>query len=168
MDAGTKLPEVQGYTQFTDFKKYTVSWTTARGNWASGALANIEYGANVNTPGFWNIVRDNTKLLKGQEAADETKILLTLQKETLGPVTTGIKAGGSIDGKICFKSDVSNVACTVASEVFTFTWKAEPVVPDNNGGNTDNSGDTDTEDDSAVSMAALGASFLAAISAFAF
>jgi hypothetical protein len=72
LDAGTKLPEVAGYAQFTDDKKYTVSWTTARDNWASGALANIEYNANVNTAGFWNIVRDNTKLLKGQEAADET------------------------------------------------------------------------------------------------
>ena len=93
---------------------------------------------------------------------------MTVQKETLGSVTTGIKAGGSIDGKICFKSNVATVACTVASDVFTFEWKAEPVVPDNNGGNTDNSGDTDTEEDSAVSMAAYGASFLAAISALAF
>jgi len=95
---------------------------------------------------------------------------LTVQKETLGPVTTGIKAGGKIHGNVCYKSDVSKEPCLVMSGVTPFAWAAEPVVPDN--GNTDNSGnggdDDNNEKDSAMSMAAYGASFLAAISALAF
>lgn len=96
---------------------------------------------------------------------------MTVQKETLGSVTTGIKAGGKIHGVICFKEDVSVTACTLAGDVLPFAWAAEPVVPDN--GNTDNSGnggsdDNDEDKDSAMSMAAYGASFLAAISALAF
>lgn len=49
----TNLEEVDGYAQFADDKTYTVSWTSARGNWAAGALANVEYSANKNTAGFW-------------------------------------------------------------------------------------------------------------------
>ena len=112
LDAGTTLSATEGYASITDPRTYTVSWSSARGNWASGALANVEYGANVNTAGFWTIVRDNTKLIQGQEAADPTEILLTLQKEALGPVTTNIKAGGKISGSICFKRDISVTKCT--------------------------------------------------------
>ena len=53
LDAGTNLTNVQEYAQFADDKTYTVSWTSARGNWAAGALANVEYSANKNTAGFW-------------------------------------------------------------------------------------------------------------------
>ena len=96
--------------------------------------------------------------------------MLTVQKEALGQVTRGIKAGGKIDGIICYKSNVTAEACSVASGVTEFKWAAEPVVPEN-GGNTDNSGnggDADNEEDSAMSMAAYSASFLAAITALAF
>lgn len=93
-----------------------------------------------------------------------------MQKETLGTVTTGIKAGGKIHGLVCFKADNTKTPCLVDSDVLPFAWAAEPVVPDN--GNTDNSGnggdDDNNEKDSAMSMAAYGASFLAAISALAF
>jgi len=96
---------------------------------------------------------------------------LTVQKETLGAVTTGIKAGGKIHGVVCFKADNTKTPCLVTSDVLPFAWAAETVVPDN--GNTDNSGnggsgDNDENKDSAMSMAAYGASFLAAISALAF
>ena len=84
-----------------------------------------------------------------------------------GSVTTGIKAGGKIDGIICYKSDVTAEACSVASGVTEFKWAAEPVVPDN-GDNSGNGGDADSEDDSAMSMAIYGASFLSAITALAF
>ena len=66
------LPNVVGYPTISDDKTYTVSWAEGRGNWAAGALANVEYGANQNTAGFWSIVRDNTKLLQGQVAGDST------------------------------------------------------------------------------------------------
>lgn len=165
----TNLEEVDGYAQFADDKTYTVSWTSARGNWAAGALANVEYSANKNTAGFWQIVRANTKLLQGQVAEDSTQILLTVQKEALGDVTTGIKAGGKIHGNICYKADVTQTPCLVMEGPVEFGWAAEPVVPD---GNTDNTGDggneNDENTDSAVSMAAYGASILAAISALAF
>lgn len=96
---------------------------------------------------------------------------MTVQKETLGAVTTGIKAGGKIHGLVCFKADIAATPCTELSDVVPFAWAAEPVVPDD--GNTDNSGnggdaDNDENKDSAMSMAAYGASFLAAISALAF
>ena len=171
LDAGIKLPDVEGYAEFADDKTYTVFWTSARGNWAAGALANGWYSANVNTAGFWSIVRDNTKLIQGQVAGDPTQILLTLQKETLGSVTTNIKAGGKIHGVYCFKSDPRSVPCLV-SDVLEFKWAAERFDPDN-GGNKDNSrnvddGNNDENSDSALSMVAYGASFLAAISALAF
>lgn len=166
MDA-TNLQTVEGYEQFTDSKSYQVSWTSTRGNWAAGALANVEYSANENTAGFWQIVRANTKLLQGQVAGDSTQILLTVQKESLGSVTTGIKAGGKIHGNVCYKDDVTQTPCLVMQGPVEFGWAAEPVVPDD--GNTDNSGTGGDENtDSAVSMAAYGASILAAISALAF
>ena len=137
-----------------------MSWTSARGNWAAGALPNVEFLANVNTFGFWSIDLDNTKLIQGQVAEDPTQILLTLQKETLGSVTTNIKAGGKIHGVYCFKSDVRSEPCLV-SDVLEFGWAAERVDPDNGSNNDENS-------DSALSMVAYGASFLAAIFALAF
>ena len=108
-------------------------------------------------------------MLQGQVAEDSTQILLTVQKETLGTVTTGIKAGGKIHGNVCYKDDVTQANCLVMEGPVEFGWAAEPVVPD---GNTDNTGDggneNDENTDSAVSMAAYGASILAAISALAF
>jgi hypothetical protein len=91
-----------------------------------------------------------------------------VQKETLGTVTTNIKAGGKIHGVVCYKANSASEACTAKSGVTEFKWAAEPVVPDN--GNTDNSGTggDDENTDSAMSMAGYGASFLAAISALAF
>ena len=104
MDYGAKLQDVEGYyAKFDDDKLYTVSWTQSRGNWAEGSIANIEYLANVNTAGFWSIDRARTRLLAGQEPDDKTEIFMTLQKEGLGLVTTGIKAGGQISGVICYK-----------------------------------------------------------------
>jgi hypothetical protein len=166
LDAGTNLTTVAGYAPIVDDKTYTVSWSEGRGNWAAGALANVEYGANVNTEGFWQIVRANTKLLQGQVAEDSTQILLTVQKETLGPVTTEIKAGGKIHGAVCYKANVANTDCNALEGPVEFGWAAEPVVPSGNTENTGTGGDENT--DSAVSMAAYGASILAAISALAF
>jgi hypothetical protein len=161
----TNLATVAGYDQFTDSNVYTVSWSNTRGNWAAGALANVEYGS-TNTAGFWQIVRANTKLLQGQVAGDSTQILLTVQKESLGSVTTGIKAGGKILGNVCYKDDVTETNCLVMEGPIDFGWAAETVTP---SGNTDNTGDGGDENtDSAVSMAAYGASILAAISALAF
>ena len=92
---------------------------------------------------------------------------MTVQKESLGSVTTGIKAGGKIHGNVCYKADVTQTPCLVMEGPIEFGWAAEPVVPDD--GNTDNSGTGGDENtDSAVSMAAYGASILAAISALAF
>lgn len=162
------LATVEGYAQFSDSNTYTVSWSNTRGNWSAGALANVEYGS-TNTAGFWQIVRANTKLLQGQVAGDSTQILLTVQKESLGSVTTGIKAGGKIHGNVCYKDDVTQTACLVMEGPIEFGWAAEPVDP---SGNTDNTGtggnENDENTDSAVSMAAYGASILAAISALAF
>lgn len=109
----TNLQTVEGYESITDNKTYTVSWSNTRGNWAAGALANVEYSANENTAGFWQIVRANTKLLQGQVAGDSTQILLTVQKESLGSVTTGIKAGGKIHGNVCYKDDFTGTPCLV-------------------------------------------------------
>ena len=90
-----------------------------------------------------------------------------MQKEALGTVTTNIKAGGKIHGVVCYKDNTAVDACTADSGVVEVKWAAEPVVPDN--GNTDNTGTGGDENtDSAVSMAAYGASILAAISALAF
>ena len=92
---------------------------------------------------------------------------MTVQKEALGTVTTNIKAGGKIHGVVCYKDNTAVDACTADSGVVEVKWAAEPVVPDN--GNTDNTGTGGDENtDSAVSMAAYGASILAAISALAF
>ena len=159
------LANVAGYDQFSDSNTYTVSWSNTRGNWAAGALANVEYGSS-NTAGFWQIVRANTKLLQGQVAGDSTQILLTVQKENLGSVTTGIKAGGKIHGNVCYKDDVTQTPCLVMEGPIEFGWAAEPVDPSGNTDNTGTGGDENT--DSAVSMAAYGASILAAISALAF
>ena len=111
---------------------------------------------------------------------------MTVEKETLGSVTTGIKAGGKIHGRVCFKNDVAEDACSALSGVVEFGWAAEPTGGTSNGntnnsgtGNTDNSGTENTdnsgtggegneEEDSAISMAAYGASFFAAISALVF
>lgn len=109
----TNLQTVEGYEKITDNKTYTVSWSNTRGNWAAGALVNVEYSANENTAGFWQIVRANTKLLQGQVAGDSTQILLTVQKESLGSVTTGIKAGGKIHGNVCYKDDFTGTPCLV-------------------------------------------------------
>jgi len=160
----------EGYEELTDEKKYTVTWTEGRGNWSAGSLGLLDYGANVATAGFWTIDRANTKLLSGQAAADNTQILLTVQKENLGDVTTGIKAGGKIHGVICYKKDNTETACDAKSGITEFAWAAESTDAD---GNTDEegeggAGDNDENKDSAVSMAAYGATVLAAISALAF
>ena len=93
-----------------------------------------------------------------------------MQKEALGQVTTGIKAGGKIEGIVCYKENVTKFECNVVSSVvYEFSWAAEPAVPDNGGFTDDsgNEGDGDNEeDDSAMSIADFGESFLAVISAF--
>ena len=80
---------------------------------------------------------------------------MTLQKETLGPVTTNIKAGGKIHGVVCYKYYYwSDEYCDAISDVLEFGWAAETDAPDN-GGNTDSSenwGDRDNNNDSSSKM----------------
>lgn len=111
-------------------------------------------------------------LASGQTSADPTRVVLALEKETIGAVTTNIKAGGKVHGVIGYKTDYDNTPFTAKSGVVPFLWAEEPVVPDPNNGNTNTGGDGGNENtetkDSATSMAAYGAGILAAISALAF
>ena len=165
--AGTALPDVTGYAPLTDNKPYNVSWRESNGNWTPGAPFIATFGQNVNTPGFWKLVRSNTWMASGQEAADNSRFIITVEKESLGEVTTNIKAGGKIHGVVGYKNDNTQTAFTAKSGVTPFEWAAEPEKPDDNTTDGGDGGD-ENEDDSATSMVVYGASFLAAISALAF
>jgi len=158
---------VTGYAPLTDNKTYNVSWRESNGNWTPGAPFIATFGQNVNTPGFWKLVRSNTWMASGQETADNSRFIITVEKESLGEVTTNIKAGGKIHGVVGYKNDNTQTAFTAKSGVTPFEWAAEPEKPDDNTTDGGDGGD-ENEDDSATSMVVYGASFLAAISALAF
>lgn len=106
-------------------------------------------------------------MASGQEPADNSRFIITVEKESLGEVTTNIKAGGKIHGVVGYKADNTQTAFTAKSGVTPFEWAAEPEKPDDNTTDGGDGGD-ENEDDSATSMVVYGASFLAAISALAF
>jgi len=164
------LTDLTGFAPLTDDRKYVVSWRQSKGNWTPGNAFSPEFGSNVNTPGFWEMERAYSWLASGQNPTDPTRIVLVVEKETLGTVTTGIKAGGKIHGVIGYKSDNTATNFAAKTGVVEFSWAEEAVVDD--GGNTTPGGDGGAENeedkDSATSMAAYGASILAAISALAF
>jgi len=167
----TNLTDLTGFAPLTDDREYIVSWRESKGNWTPGNPFNAEFGSNINTAGFWFMERAHTWLASGQTPSDPTRIVLVVEKETIGTVTTGIKAGGKIHGVIGYKSNNADTAFTAKTGVVEFSWAEEVVVPDDSGNTTpggDGGNENEEDKDSATTMAAYGASILAAISALAF